>query len=101
MTRSKGYDKDAIMYLLKSKGVSMRDISRALNYKNADTARTVFHSPVHRVEQLISSILGIYPQDIWPERYHSNGEPRYTPRKHNNEQINVRHVQNLRGYEHA
>lgn len=101
MTKSKGYDAHDIKAMLKRKGFNLRDISRALGYKHPDTARKVFTDNLYPVEQVISSILGIYPQDLWPNRYTSNGEPRYIIKPQSIARMPIRHVQNAKGCEHA
>ena len=51
-------------------------ISRRLGHKDKRTAYRVLRYPYPVVEQIVSELLGIPPQTIWPTRYLPDGSPK-------------------------
>lgn len=62
-----------VKYQLRLRSLSMADISRSLGlYRNV--ASKVFSARYPMIEARIAELLGVTPQEIWPERYQA-GKP--------------------------
>lgn len=71
---SPGWTKAQIKAALEDKGWSCRQLSFSRGY-TSNAVQTALHKPYPAVERIISSVLGVDPDVIWPERYDENGNP--------------------------
>lgn len=59
---------------LEKSGTNLHRIGREQGYAPT-SAYDVLRRPMPRLERLISNILGLAPQEIWPTRYDGEGRP--------------------------
>lgn len=62
------------MYQLGLRGRTMVSIARRLGLKK-DTVYVVWQRPYPRIERVIADMLGIKPEDLFPDRYDAAGKP--------------------------
>ena len=53
---------------LEKEGWSLRQLSFSRGYKT-NAAQTALHRPYPKMERIIADILGVRPDEIWPDRY--------------------------------
>jgi Ner family transcriptional regulator len=63
-----------VKFLLSLKGYNLESVARRYGI-TAGCLSTVFYHPYPKSEKRIADILGICPQDLWPERYDPAGRP--------------------------
>lgn len=61
-----------LKYQLKTRGFSLAQLARDHGVTRQTMAAAIV-SPNRRCEQIIANALGLTPESIWPERYHSKG----------------------------
>ncbi len=61
-----------IIYQLKLKGLNLAKVAKELGI-NRNAPQRMFYVPYPRVERAIAKILGLKPEEIWPERYGPDG----------------------------
>lgn len=64
-----------IKYQLRIRGSSAAKLARQLAVTDR-AIRAVKTTPYPRIERAIAAVLGIEPQQLWPERWNSNGTPK-------------------------
>lgn len=80
MKPANGIPKDAavrwewIKFQLRARGSSLSILARKLSVER-NALNNVKRSPYPRMEKAIADELGYQPEQIWPERYNSDGTP--------------------------
>jgi Ner family transcriptional regulator len=78
MKKFKPSDHIRLLGLLKlhasSKGIRIKDLAKE-NGLSPSGLYNAFYFPLPGVERIIANILNLRPQEIWPERYDSEGRP--------------------------
>lgn len=64
-----------ILAALKKRGHSLAGLSVANGY-HPTAAGKALKQPWPAIERLLAEAIGVAPQDIWPNRYDSEGNPR-------------------------
>ncbi|QSB02677.1 helix-turn-helix domain-containing protein [Methylomonas sp. EFPC1] len=79
-----------IIAALRKAGWSLRQLS--LHYKlSAGTLKVAIQMPYPNGERLIAAAIGLKPQDIWPSRYDSKGQPNRGRKMRGFKQFNANH----------
>src|SRR3569832_1930162 len=68
-----------VIYQLKLRGESLASIAVAAGVAKQQTQKAM-SAPYTRMEKVIADALGMMPQELFPDRYTSDGLPR--PRRH-------------------
>lgn len=71
---SPGWTKAEIKAALEDEGWSCRQLSFSRGY-TSNAVQTALHKPYPAVERIISDVIGVTPEEIWPDRYDIDGKP--------------------------
>lgn len=77
-TRPQGWHPADIVATLRKRGWSVRRLSVHLGYSPTSLAKTL-RVPWPKGERLIAAVLEVPPQEVWPDRYGSDGLPNRHP----------------------
>jgi Ner family transcriptional regulator len=64
-----------IVYQLRLRGLTLGTLAKLHNVDRT-TTRKALGTPYPRMERVIADVLGLAPQQIWPERYEADGRPK-------------------------
>ena len=75
-----GWHAEDVKAAIRKKGQTLSGLSKAHRYSDS-YLRGALIRPLPRGEAIIANFLGLRPQDIWPDRYDSDGMPKTARRR--------------------
>jgi len=73
--RPQGWHPADIVAGLRKRGWSLSRLSIHHGYKTRQALSNALRHPWPKGERLIAEVLGVHPQEVWPDRYGADGLP--------------------------
>ncbi len=77
-TSLSGWHPEDVKAAIRKRGKTLSDLSRDHQFSEA-YLRNALCRPLFEAEQIIARFLGVPAQEIWPDRYNTDGEADYRP----------------------